>query len=729
MKTVKFDSNVQMLDLGDDPMVGPQEQEIQADAAWHGIPIEGFSGPGEEMIRATISRVPPELLKNVHCIKAAPELYPKHGRYDPETHTVNINPLIFNLRQRFGQGEGWIYHTELCLVHEIGHSIYYFLPEKTKDQWRDLSGWMVGTQEGQEPPYKETRPGWPPSTSKWTHKKGIKFTRKYAKKNDDEDFADCFAFYILNKPHQMEPSKRDFVHKIIDERVKKYPQTLIEGPTKPYPERDLMAGGPGSGCNPEVANPRCGRPSGSGLITVGEMGRVGNRRYREILERIADGKWHPLEAPPLFAKPSPRTGFYTGMRNVIRPMGFNVETRNGQIRLVRTAQHQNYEKVQRLEQPSTMDILDRGQRGELTQEQVREQLQQVRQREELQRQSEDVVRQLGPQHPGLQPGRTTTGTLNDRHQPASVPKEENTNVEGRKPKGFLAKDDKPNPEELNKDKISIRPEELEEFESYFKMSPKDYKDAILKGLPEEVTNNVRTDVTKAATSLWRVSITGPVFRMERYFYTDQDRVGHSYFVVERPFEGKDYGKQIFSNSLDMYDHLGIKTIDVHANLSVGGYAWARYGFTPSQSSWDAMRDDINEQVATDRNFTPDVKAQVRLITRMEDPKAIWLLAALKDGQGKSVGKSVLLNSDWDGKINLQDKEEYSVVRAYTESKKKKLAASALQAEPKYVGTDDSPFHDEMLSSDEGQKASDLLACLFAVRNGWSVKKALKWFKS
>lgn len=237
---VAYDPNVVTVDVGDQRMVSPKQQptsEVKAEAIFRGVPIEGFNTGGEEMIRAGMSRIPPELLSNVKLVKAAPDLQPKHGRYDPKTKTVNINPLIFNLRQRFGEGQGWLFHAELTIVHEVGHSIYYFLPEQEKDKWRELSGWMVGWKDGQEQPYEEKRPGWPKSISKWTHKKRIKFTRHYAEKNDDEDFADCFAFFILSKPHQMDKAKREFMEKYISDNVKAYPQALIGGPTKAYGER------------------------------------------------------------------------------------------------------------------------------------------------------------------------------------------------------------------------------------------------------------------------------------------------------------------------------------------------------------------------------------------------------------------------------------------------------------------------------------------------------------
>ena len=96
----------------------------QQGSLWNGIRIIGFTGPEEEGLKAMMSRIPPELLYNVKELKAAPYLDAKHGRFIPETKTVLFNPKNFSLRQRFGQGDNWIYHAELTVVHEIGHSIY-----------------------------------------------------------------------------------------------------------------------------------------------------------------------------------------------------------------------------------------------------------------------------------------------------------------------------------------------------------------------------------------------------------------------------------------------------------------------------------------------------------------------------------------------------------------------------------------------------------------------------
>jgi hypothetical protein len=234
-----------------------QETSHEAGALWNGIHIIGFTGPEEEGLRAMLSRVPPELLSNVQVIKSAKELNAKHGKYDPTTKTISYNPDNFTLKQKFGKGEGSISHPELTVVHEIGHSIYNSLTPDQKQEWENLSGWMKGWKPGQSLAYQEKRPGWGDAVSEWTHKAGVKFTRTYAERNADEDFADSFAFVMLNHGFQMEPAKKEFIDKYITANVKKYPQVSIQSPIRankktPNLYNNITAGGPGSGRHKEV---------------------------------------------------------------------------------------------------------------------------------------------------------------------------------------------------------------------------------------------------------------------------------------------------------------------------------------------------------------------------------------------------------------------------------------------------------------------------------------------
>lgn len=126
------------------------------------------------------------------------------------------------------------------MVHEIGHSVFEGLTKEKQDEWDNLSGWVRSNDDskaGYDPRYIERRPGWPPYRSEWIHRKGVRFTRHYAEKSPDEDFADSFSFFMLGKPFQMAPQKRKFLEAIISQKVHRYPQAVIQGPERAYGER------------------------------------------------------------------------------------------------------------------------------------------------------------------------------------------------------------------------------------------------------------------------------------------------------------------------------------------------------------------------------------------------------------------------------------------------------------------------------------------------------------
>lgn len=214
--------------------------ELHATALFNGIRLEGFTKPEEEYVRAGLSRVPPELTKYVSKVMADRGMGAKHGNYDMQTRIIRLNPNNFTLRMRFGRGAGWMYHAETTMVHEIGHAVYENLSPEQKQEWNKLGGWVKTDSDNGTtlaPRYIEKRPGWSSYRSEWRHKNRLRLPRKYSSKNPDECFADCFSFFMLNKPHQMSPQLRDFLQSVVKDKVRKYPQALIQGPTKAYGER------------------------------------------------------------------------------------------------------------------------------------------------------------------------------------------------------------------------------------------------------------------------------------------------------------------------------------------------------------------------------------------------------------------------------------------------------------------------------------------------------------
>jgi hypothetical protein len=204
-----------------------------AGSLWNGIKLTGFTGPEEEELRAMLSRIPPELLFNVKEFKSADELQAVHGTFYPSTKTIAFNPANFRNKQKFGKGDGWLHHSEMTVVHEVGHSLYDAMTAAERMNWHGIYGWRKGFYPGQATPFVESRKGWDAYTSDWTHKAGLTMPRYYSEKNPNECFADCFAYFILGKAHQIEISAKNFLEKFIQDRVHRYPKVSIESPTIP----------------------------------------------------------------------------------------------------------------------------------------------------------------------------------------------------------------------------------------------------------------------------------------------------------------------------------------------------------------------------------------------------------------------------------------------------------------------------------------------------------------
>lgn len=118
---------------------------------------------------------------------------------------------------------------------------------------------------------------------------------------------------------------------------------------------------------------------------------------------------------------------------------------------------------------------------------------------------------------------------------------------------------------------------------------------------------------------------------------------HDYFKLEAAAQGSGAASQMVLDSLDLYDSLGLDRIEVHANIDVGGYAWARLGFQAKDVG--RFKDEVERQLSklgANKKFTKQV--QDILNTHGVDAPAV--IAALPEG------KALLLNSDWEGILHL-----------------------------------------------------------------------------
>lgn len=138
-------------------------------------------------------------------------------------------------------------------------------------------------------------------------------------------------------------------------------------------------------------------------------------------------------------------------------------------------------------------------------------------------------------------------------------------------------------------------------------------------------------------------------------------VDHSFFMAGS--RGSGSAKALFRTSIGVYKSLGIEKVTVHANIDVGGYAWAKFGFLCRQRYWDSLRSRFKSRAEQMQFSSPVVKKRLMKVLADADPKAMFALSDFKDGE-RNIGKDLLLNSDWYGDLHLNDDLTYRRCVAY-----------------------------------------------------------------
>lgn len=73
-----------------------------------------------------------------------------------------------------------------------------------------------------------------------------------------------------------------------------------------------------------------------------------------------------------------------------------------------------------------------------------------------------------------------------------------------------------------------------------------------------------------------------IFGAERSFNFLTKTVYHRYFSVVPLFQGQGFAQQVHDSLMDLYRRRGMERVKVQANIDVGGYTWAKFGFDWAQ---------------------------------------------------------------------------------------------------------------------------------------------------
>jgi hypothetical protein len=158
------------------------------------------------------------------------------------------------------------------------------------------------------------------------------------------------------------------------------------------------------------------------------------------------------------------------------------------------------------------------------------------------------------------------------------------------------------------------------------------------------------------------------FKMTRKIQNQGKEVEHTLFRIDSRIQDSGAGKAFFRALNKQYRKADIESISVHANITVGGYAWASYGFRSSKYTADEFVDKIRRNIGNTYNIKgnsititdsmyQEAKSSVEsfYINRSNsEPFPLNLISSMQNGM---LGKAVMLGSNWWGRINLRDPEQ------------------------------------------------------------------------
>lgn len=220
--------------------------------------------------------------------------------------------------------------------------------------------------------------------------------------------------------------------------------------------------------------------------------------------------------------------------------------------------------------------------------------------------------------------------------------------------------------------------------------------------PDDWGNSGDVDADSASLKFSCYGDKGTYIERTFNFKDGQLHVHHDYFQVgEKQPSGEGLGKDLFRGSFKAYERVGLELVTVYANIDLGGYSWARYGFVSENPSSTAssMKSQLATYVANDVLTSAEAGRILAAIGR-HDPRNVWEMSDMRLRVGReraeaaysylrrsedepkdvtynrllredakrgflNIGKIVMANmNSWSGVLELSDADQMARLRAY-----------------------------------------------------------------
>ena len=158
-------------------------------------------------------------------------------------------------------------------------------------------------------------------------------------------------------------------------------------------------------------------------------------------------------------------------------------------------------------------------------------------------------------------------------------------------------------EAFDKAKIRIRGEAatheafITRWNEKIGMDPEEFERTFTGGLQDQVDLSVGMSGNEfQVTGIVKDDKGNTIGNFDRDIKPDKKEAYSAYFKLTKSATGDDTGKRILGGNIEAYEAMGITTVKVTANIDVGGYAWAKYGYVPTASAWSTLSGELERKL-------------------------------------------------------------------------------------------------------------------------------------
>lgn len=160
-----------------------------------------------------------------------------------------------------------------------------------------------------------------------------------------------------------------------------------------------------------------------------------------------------------------------------------------------------------------------------------------------------------------------------------------------------------------------------------------------------------------------VKFSGGGVTVARSFYHNGKDLGvyHNMFAIKEELQGRGTSRAVLGAFLEQYENMGVKEIALQANLKVGAYAWAQYGFKTMKQDVDYIISRAADNSVLPKSALDDAR---RIVDDFYKHHSETEMFPMKYLSSQAYGKDLLMGESWQGQLDLTDKSALKMFKRY-----------------------------------------------------------------